>query len=372
MKNHEGARFETAFDVLEEHRRRGLKKGFCLVPFTSMILEPDGKVGSCRHKGSEFPVGNILENSFDEIWNGSTIREWRRQFLSGDVKICETEVRHRACHLCPDYNSLLDVADLSVVQTKRPLRLGINFNGKCNLECQMCHIWQKPNGLYDKIGFWDEMREYVRDLKEVELLSGEPFIQKDTYRLADLLNEVNPNCLWTITTNCHWKLTNGIKKSMDKMPFKNLIISIDSVQPETYAKIRKKGKLAVVLENLDRLLVYEKERLSRGLSSLGIRVNFLYQRDNAMELKDSHDFEKVRGVKVFRTFCYEPAEHSILSAGESEREAILEKYISELNFDEISQSMRVILPVLDSLSPLAKAHHLDRLKSVKAYGKEAL
>ena len=361
----ENRKFANALEVLEEHQRRGLKAGFCLVPFTSLILEPDGKVGSCRHKGCEFPVGNILEHSLDEIWNGQFIQEWRRQHLEGDIKICSTEVKHRLCHLCPDYNLLLDDVDIKIRQTQRPIRLGINFNGKCNLECQMCHIWEKQNGLYDQIGFWEKLPEYARDLREVELLSGEPFIQKDTYRLADLLGETNPDCLWTITTNCHWKLTDGIKKSMDKMRFKNLIVSIDSLVPRTYSKIRKNGRLPVVLENLDRLIEYEKERVVRGLSSLGIRVNFLYQIDNAKELKDSHVFENERRLKVFRTFCYEPRECSILSLSESERDALLDFYLENLSFEEISNSMRVILPIIESLSPLSRAYHVERLKNIR-------
>jgi radical SAM protein with 4Fe4S-binding SPASM domain len=358
-------RFESAFDVLEEHRRRSLPKGFCVVPFTSLILEPDGKVGSCRHKGSEFPVGNILDSSLDEIWNGPFIRDWRRQFLSGEVKNCETEVRHRACHLCPDYNELLPHASLDEVQSRRPLRLGLNFNGQCNLECQMCHIWQKPNGLYDKIGFWEKLADYCRDLREVELLSGEPFVQKDTYRLIDLLSEVNPSCRWTITTNAHWKLTDRIRRSLDRIRFKSLIVSIDSVVPETYARIRKKGRLDVVLSNLDLLTAYDRDRQARGLGSLGIRLNFLYQKDNWRELKTSHAFESERGLPTFRTFCYEPLEHSILSLGEAEREEILETYFRELDFDELSRSMRVILPILDSLPPLARCQHLDRLKTIR-------
>jgi hypothetical protein len=84
-----------------------------------------------------------------------------------------------------------------------------------------------------------------------------------------------------------------------------------------------------------------------------------------MELKTSHEFERARGLKAFRTFCYVPHSLSILSMGEPEREAILDRYFSELDFDEISQSMRVIMPILDSLPPLARCAKLDVMKSIK-------
>ena len=58
-----------------------------------MILEPDGTVGSCRVKGTDFSVGNLKDNTLQEIWNGPTLTEWRRQFLDGKPEFCDKEVR---------------------------------------------------------------------------------------------------------------------------------------------------------------------------------------------------------------------------------------------------------------------------------------
>src|SRR5690606_29665006 len=236
--------------VREQIKKLGLDEhNFCLVPFTTIILEPDGQVGMCRQKGSDFPIGNIKENTIEEIWNGEKARKWRREFLTGSPINCETEVRHRRCNHCPENNKLLSDIELNEIQTTPIRKLTANFNGKCNLQCQMCDIWQKPNGLYDEINFWEPAKKNIFPyLKEVDLLSGEPFIQGDTYRLIDEISEVNPDCFWIFTTNAHWKLTPKVKESLNKIKIKNIILSIDSLDKETYHKMRYPGDLNFVLD----------------------------------------------------------------------------------------------------------------------------
>lgn len=272
--------------VREKIKAKGFDPNrFCLVPFTTIILEPDGQVGMCRHKGSDFPIGHIQHNTIEEIWNGEKARQWRGEFLEGRPGFCSKEVKHQHCNLCTENNKLLDDIELSEWQTKPILKLTANFNGKCNLQCQMCDIWQKPNGLYDQINFWEPARRTIFPfLKEVDLLSGEPFIQNDTYRLIDEISSVNPGCKWIFTTNAHWKLTDKVKESLDKIQIRNIIFSIDSLKADTYHKIRYPGDLSFVLKNVDNLINYNKERVAQGLNEISFVWNFLVQKDNYREI----------------------------------------------------------------------------------------
>ena len=352
---------KTNREVLQAYEKRGLPQKFCTVPFTTLLLEPDGLVGACRQKGCEFPMGSLKDNSIDEIWNGEKIRQWRREFLEGNPKICATEVRHYQCHSCPDYNYLLSELDVSEFQSVKPSRIAFNLNGKCNLECQMCHVWQKPNGFYDNPEFWNKLPELTSNLKEVELLSGEPFIQKDTYKLINEISMLRPDCQWIITTNANWKLTNFVKEKLDKIKIRNLIVSLDSLVSENYRKIRKKGDLQLALSTLDDLIAYDKDRISRGLSSLHIKVNFLIQKDNWYELGSFQDFKAEKGVEIFRTFLYEPSEHSLLSLPENERIKILDYFRTHLKREQII--MQVVLPLLDSVHPIHKAQFFESLST---------
>lgn len=350
---------KTAKDVVNEYKKIGLTEKFCTVPFTTILLEPDGLVGACRQKGCEFPIGKLQDNTIDEIWNGESIKRWRREFLEGKPVTCAKEVRHIQCHTCPEYNYLLPHVELSEVQTRKPSRIAFNLNGKCNLECQMCHIWQKPNGFYDQIGFWEKLEELVTDLQEVELLSGEPFIQKDTYKLIDQISNLRPSCRWTITTNANWKLTDFVKEKLDKIKIRNLIVSLDSLVPQNYQKIRKKGNLELALTTLDDLMAYDKDRIARGIGTMNIRVNFLVQKDNWQELGSFQEFKNRKGVEIFRTFLLEPFEHSLLSLPESGKQEVLDYYLENLKPEQMN--LRIILPLLDSVHPIHKAQFFEKM-----------
>lgn len=356
--------FKSSKEVENYHKEIGFTEKFCIVPFTSLLLEPDGKVGACRHKGCEFPVGNILNNSFEEIWNGDFIKNWRREFIEGKPQICKNEVKYVQCHHCPEYTTLTEKAQISIHQTTKPLRLAFNFNGHCNLECQMCHIWQKPNGLYDQIGFWDKLDFWIENLQEVELLSGEPFIQKDTYKLIDLISVKKPDAEWTITTNVNWKFTDYIKNKLNKIKIKNIIVSLDSLNEASYKIIRKKGDLKKALSTLDALQEYDKFRIENGLGGLNIKVNFLFQKENWKELGDVYNFSKDRDVEIFRTFLHEPSQYSMLDFSEEKRAEILEWYFANLNLDQIEHGIRIIRPLLDSLSPINKFYFYEKYHSL--------
>lgn len=343
---------------------RGLGARFCLVPFTTLIIEPDGQVGCCRQKGSDFPVGNLHQASLEEIWNGPFLRKWRREFLKDFPEICQSEVRTAACNLCPDYNSLLEGVIPEEIQTSPPVRLGLNLNGKCNLRCQMCVVWQKPDGILDQLGILEKISPLIPTLKEVELHSGEPFIQRDTYRLMTWISERNSECLWTITTNGHWRLSPKIESFLDQIKLKNLIVSLDSLDPRTYSSIRKRGRLTTVLDNLARLRDYDRRRITQGLGSLNIRVNFLIQKDNWREIAGIHEFERATGLQCFRTFLLEPVEFSLLNLSQIEREAILDHYEVNLDPSQLRSAIRVMLPLIYSLPRIDQAEHWRRLREL--------
>ncbi len=351
-------------DVDKEFKKKGLHENFCLVPFTTIQLEADGNINMCRQKGTEFSIGNIKEKTIEQIWNDEPIRKIRREFIENKISTCLVDIKNKKCNLCVENNKILAEVDINEYQTKGIQRLGFNINGKCNLQCQMCHVWKMPNGLYTENNFWIYARNNIfPGLKEVELLSGEPFLQQDTYKLIDELSQINPSCKWIITTNGHWMLNKRIKNELDRIWVRNIIISIDSLNFNTYAKIRKNGNLEVVLKNLHEFRVYNKTRKTRGLSDLGIRINYLIQKDNWKEIKEILSFHKdKKDIKPFITFLYEPNEFSLLSQTYNKRIKVLDTYLDTLSSVELSLSMRVIRPLVNSLKKEDKLKYLLRIK----------
>ena len=74
-----------------------LPEWFCPVPFSSLIFNPEGIVGSCREKGSYHEVGNINDSSWQEIWNGDRLKSWRKEFLTGNITTCSKEIDDSSC-----------------------------------------------------------------------------------------------------------------------------------------------------------------------------------------------------------------------------------------------------------------------------------
>lgn len=343
-------------------------KKFCLMPFVNIILEPNGSVGLCRHKGTEHSLGNLNNSTWKEIWNGPKAMAWREEFLVGKPQECLKELRDQSCNLCPELGKMFPENPEAFLkkEIERPLRLTANFNGQCNLQCQMCDVWQLPNGFYTEENFWKDARESLfPHLQEIDMLSGEPFIQADTYKLINEVSSVNPNCLWSITTNAHWRLNSKVKTHLDKIKIKNLILSIDSLDEKVYAKIRYPGKLQTVLNTVEDLREYEQVRVSEGKTALNFNLNFVVQKDNWREIPSVIDYCLKRNLHPFITFCYIPSEHSLLNYKESQRVECLNSMVGTFNWGEICLSHRVITPLMQSLQHVDKAQLLAKMKEVK-------
>jgi cyclic pyranopterin phosphate synthase len=227
----------------------------------------------------------------------------------------------------------------------------------------MCDVWQLPNGFYTEENFWKPARErFFKEIKEVDLLSGEPFIQSDTYKLIDEISSVNPNCSWTFTTNLHWQLTDIIKSKLDQIKIKNFIISIDSLDVQTYKKIRYPGDLNFVLKNLDNLLKYQELRISKEMSSLNIRLNFLLQSDNWQEAQSIIRFCLKRKIIPFITFLYEPSELSLLTFDYNKRIEVLDFYFNNYSKNDLLFMQRIIKPLIRSLTKIDYIYYLELLK----------
>jgi cyclic pyranopterin phosphate synthase len=329
-----------------------LPDSFCAVPFATLIFNSWGNVGGCRELGNEHHLGDAREQNWEEIWNGEKARAWRREFLTGNIKTCKEHQLHRKCHKEPFNQELISRIDLAEVQTKPPSRISPDFNGKCNLQCPMCTIWQLPNGLYDKLGFWESAEKNLFPfIKQVDPLSGEPFIQKDTYRLMDIMGRVNPRASWRITTNAHWKFTPFIKERLDKVEVAGINVSLDAVSQGVYAKVRKLGDISVPLKTIDDLIAYAKDRAGRGLSEFTIDINMTVQKDNWHEMGDLVKLALGKGARPLVQLLYRPPQMSLLSFDEAKRIEILDYYFETLDWEILKYCRRPVVALLDSLEP---------------------
>lgn len=355
--------YPTPLELLELFAKNNLQEKFCVIPFSNMIFNPNGDIGICRQKGTKHVVGNIKNQSIEEIWNSDYLKNWRQEFLSGNISICKHEIARDSCHLSPDNYTIFPDIELSEHQEGLPLKLTANFNGQCNLKCTMCDIWMMQNGLYDEIGFWEKAEEnFFPYIKEVELLSGEPFIQKDTFRLIEKISVINPDVLWSFTTNAHWKLGKKVTDALDKIKVKNIIISIDSLDELTYSEIRLGGSLKKVLATIDDLLLYEQERISQGKSSLELSLHYLVMKNNYIELPELVDFVDRKGLRLTVNNCYEPKNLSLHSMEPEDEFRVALEVLNKCDDYRARRLIRFFNGIIDDLEGPLKAELLLKLK----------
>jgi radical SAM protein with 4Fe4S-binding SPASM domain len=351
-------------EMHEFYRSKGLSENFCPVPFTTLIFEANGNVCMCRRKGAEFSIGDIRSQSIEEIWNGETLRSIREEFLTGNVTTCAKEIARDRCNISPGHSNLFEGLELKAHQTRPPIRITPNFNGRCNLECPMCHIWQFPNGLYDEVGIWQKLEtDILPHLVEIDTFSGEPFVQKDTYRLIEMAARINPLIEWSFTTNGNWKFNSHVRTHLDKIRIKEMIFSIDSLDPERYAKIRKNGRLDLALKTFDDLIEYEKERLDSGKSPVGMSIMYTVQKENWMDVPTILEFIKLKNARISFRCLIEPPWLSLLDLPRAERVRIAEFYLREIPARDLIHVSRIFSVLFEDLEPLDKAPLLLELKN---------
>ncbi len=337
---------------VKKYTRDTIPANCCPVPFTTLILNPNGDVGCCRERTNREVLGNIKEQSIEEIWNGEEMRAWRREFIEGNVVRCKSQIEERKCNL-QDYNlMMLPKTEFTEYQKRMPIRISPDFNGKCNLQCVMCDIWKMENGLYDKIGFWQQAKEtsFFEGVDFIDPLAGEPFVQRDFYRLISLMKESSPDAFWRITTNGHWSLSKYIANHLDNI--KNLYsiqTSIDGATCKTYSSIRRKGDLNFVIKNLVEQKEYNESRVKRGMRPFDQLVIMTVMRENWKEIPLM--IEKMASLEIDCTFnkCNGPEEMMLTTLPIDERKEIVEYLFENVAVKDIYRTYTVIVPLIESL-----------------------
>jgi len=322
---------------------------FCYYPFMQLLLQPTGTVSPCCWN-QEIALGHVPEKSLEQIWNGPEMRRLRREFLDGKPVQCRQQMEHIRCHLWSRRN-FSEKLSLTEVQPAGPRRLDLRLNGRCNLKCVMCDVWKQPNGLYDQSDFWTKgPTEIFPHLLEIDMLGGEPFVQPDTFRLMDEVSAVNANCRWAFVTNGSYKFDGAIRRRLDKLALRWIQVSLDSVDPKTYAAIRLEGELDSALATLAALEKYRAERGAEG-RGFNLLVTMCVQKLNWKEIGDFLAFAAQRKLSCELQFAYQPSSVSLLTLSTPQRRKIV-SYLESLipRFGE-----RAVHPILSAVRDSLKA-----------------
>ena len=272
---------------------------FCMHPFTGLATREDGAIMACCRS---HPVGNIQDNTLEEIWNGEPMQRIRRQVLNGErPAACEPcfnledqgvesmRQRHIAgeipearitlypnalASMRPDYTMPFEIPTMEV-----------KLNNLCNIKCRMCHPmdstswndWEQVEPFYakeknvlvplirdnnllrkpyldkfeDNDNWWASFEKLLPFFRRVEFAGGEPLIDPQHYRILNMLKPYGHQIEIKYATNLT-TLGKGDRTVWNYWPqFKSVAVnvSIDGIN-DSYEYIRTDAKWDTLVRNI--------------------------------------------------------------------------------------------------------------------------
>jgi radical SAM protein with 4Fe4S-binding SPASM domain len=196
-------------------------KSFCIYPWIHMYVNPDGSVLPCCVGEYDKHLGNVRENTIEEIWNNDRYKQLRRNMLEG--KKCDT---CRACYQQEDsgnestrisknkeFAHLIPLVQHTLEDGTYPemtLRhFDVRWSNICNFKCRSCSstyssTWAQEdsaNGKHKEIfimadgddnsRLYEQFKPYFKDIESFYFAGGEPLMTDKHYAILEHLIETN-------------------------------------------------------------------------------------------------------------------------------------------------------------------------------------
>lgn len=133
--------------------------------------------------------------------------------------------------------------------------LRISITDRCNLRCIYCMPEEGVAALgHDDILTYEELELFTRaavseGIRKVRLTGGEPLVRRGAIRFVGMLSAISPELKMSLTTN--GALLAGRAGELKAAGIGRVNISLDSLDPEAYARITRVGRLADALAGLE-------------------------------------------------------------------------------------------------------------------------
>jgi MoaA/NifB/PqqE/SkfB family radical SAM enzyme len=319
-------------------------------PFTGLATREDGAVKVCCRSA---PIGNIQDNTLEEIWNNDAMRLVRKQVLCGErPEVCKPcfdledqgveSLRQRHINgVIPEARiNLYPDTPLEEIMPFEFPTMEIKLNNLCNLKCRMCNptdstswndwtevedFYKKENNFLvhsikdlnlikkpyldkfdDNPNWWDSFEKLLPYFRRVEFAGGEPLMDPQHYRILDMLKPYGKDIEIKYATN---GTTLGISKGRtvhDYWPhFRSVAVnvSIDGIN-DVYNYIRGNGDFNDVEKNIKEIQTIPN--VSRIVGAVAVQVSNVLTLDKMIE----HFLDKL-GIVFYTNMVQYP---NVLSA----------------------------------------------------------
>lgn len=280
------------------------KKFICSGVFSQVYVYHDGRVFLCPdcYTSPDAQIGNMNEESFEEIWNSKKAQEIRQNALNGLYPLCLP----KGCREETNFNAKLipqKKIDYSIIQKKYPKMVCLGPDWECNVNCIMCRpnlarlTDDELNGFNEKIEKW-----YLPMLKDAEELTvsttSDPFGSRNVRLLLQKASSKYPKLRYNLMTNgilCDKYNCKelGIDGKINKVMF-----SIHASNRETYEKVVKHGNFEKMCENLRWLSELKEQKKIKELY-----LGFVVSSKNYTDIPDFCEFARKNNAVALFWMC---------------------------------------------------------------------
>ena len=272
----------------------------CKGPFFTAEIFDNGDVYCCCPDYIKIgKIGNIFEQSWDEVWNSDIAQNFRNKILAGDYSLCKSSFcEPNFLPLCHELNSpCLKELDFN---NPKPKIVKFSTDPSCNVACTICRGGVFCNGNPERTKWLDAQIEpvFLPILKDVEIVnftgSGDPFASKHFRNFIKIIAKTYPNIKFDLHTNGTLCDENNLKELGILDRLSTIQISLHSASKEVYDKIVLKGNWERLNKNLEFLAgLIEKNKLYE------LQLNFVITSVNYKDIPAFIELCKKYHAKAF-------------------------------------------------------------------------
>jgi len=303
---------------------------FCMHPFTGLATREDGAICACCRS---HPVGNIQEQTLEEIWNNDTMKRIRYQVLNGyrppecepcfsleDQGVESLRQRHVRGKI-PEARIKLYPNAVSSMNSDFTMpfeipTMELKLNNLCNLKCRMCHPmdstswndWSEVKEFYKKEGnimyaiieehdlenkphldnfqdnpsWWASLEKLLPYFRRVEFAGGEPLMDPQHYRILDMLAPYGNQIEIKYATNLSMlgKSNRTVWEYWPKFKSVAVNVSIDGIG-SSYEYVRGNASWAELINNIKQIQTIPN--ISRIVGAVTVQVSNVLVLDKIIE-----------------------------------------------------------------------------------------
>ncbi len=308
-------------------------------------------------------MGNILKQSWDDIWNGEIAKEYRQSMIDSTFKHCiEKECSQLLSENLDSDLPVFEKDDLGVLwrkfkptATTGPLVVAFNYDRSCALSCPTCRnelIMDSP-----KSPNWKNMErihkivteEIIKDAYRLYISgTGDPlqspffksFLQEFDTKKYPNVGHIHLHTNANSFTPKLWETMKGVH------PFlKTMEISIDAATPETYKITRRGGDWDLLMKNLEFINTIDTIQY--------VIFSFVVQNANYKELLKIHELKKKLSNHKVKVQYYKVLNWGNLTDEQYEEKAVWKE--THRNYSEFKKLWTQMLEETDSLHTLQGA-----------------